>query len=254
MTDRIDWSVLEDALAESVRSGTVPVFWWRDDDAVEVTAALERLLSLVERYGTGLLVASIPSGASAGLAARLRPIPGLSVAVHGISHRNNAPADRKKQELGEFGDEDEIIRDLEQGLVRMRSRRLFGDQCLPVLVPPWNRISQTIAERLPEAGYRGLSCYGDESRSPWVKGLRIANTQVDPIFWRGGGGLLPPEQLLEALSDTIRRRSGQPIGLLTHHLVHDEAIWSFLEGFCERVSRVGARWIAPENLFFGGPS
>ncbi len=250
MTGRIDWTVLEDALAESIRGGSAPVFWWRDDDAVEATPALERLLSFVERYGTGLLVASIPSGSTPGLAARLRPVPGLSVAVHGISHSNNAPADRKKQELGEFGDEDETIRNLGHALVRMRN--LFGDQCLPVLVPPWNRISRSIAERLPDAGYKGLSCYGDESRTPGGNGLRIANTHVDPIFWRGGGGLLPPEQLLGGISETIRHRPGHPIGLLTHHLVHDDDIWGFLEGFCERVSRAGAGWIAPADLFAEG--
>ena len=39
----------------------------------------------------------------------------------------------------------------------------------------------------------------------------------------------------------------EPIGLLTHHLVHDEAMWRFLEEFLTHTSvRPGIEWLSPE--------
>jgi hypothetical protein len=52
--------------------------------------------------------------------------------------------------------------------------------------------------------------------------------------WRGGPRFAGREQLLGKLTTllALRRRQdlwSEPIGLLTHHLVHDEEAWRFLD-------------------------
>ncbi len=59
------------------------------------------------------------------------------------------------------------------------------------------------------------------------------NTHVDPIFWRGDRGLVDPETLIADLVTTLQERRmeqadrDEPLGLLTHHLVHTEGVWAF---------------------------
>jgi hypothetical protein len=44
---------------------------------------------------------------------------------------------------------------------------------------------------------------------------------------------------------------GEPIGLLSHHLVHDEAIWFFCEALLEQIARLGLSFTAAERVFSG---
>src|SRR3546814_16352288 len=72
------------------------------------------------------------------------------------------------------------------------SSRLFGDRWLPVLVPPWNRIADAVAERLAELGSRGLSAFGGAGRT--FPGILRLGCRVDPVDWHGRTGLVgcPP--------------------------------------------------------------
>jgi hypothetical protein len=56
--------------------------------------------------------------------------------------------------------------------------------------------------------------------------------------------------LLATLADLVedglagRRDADEPIGLLTHHLVHDPWVWRFLEALLARLGRVpGLRFV-----------
>ncbi len=60
------------------------------------------------------------------------------------------------------------------------------------------------------------------------------DTHLDLMRWRGGPRFTGREPLLGRLTALLesRRRQGlwgEPIGLLTHHLVHDEEAWRFLD-------------------------
>ena len=47
----------------------------------------------------------------------------------------------------------------------------------------------------------------------------------------------------EAIEARVTGVTNEPIGLLTHHGAHDEAIWSFCESLLERLRRSPAvRW------------
>src|SRR3546814_17676244 len=114
------------------------------------------------------------------------------------------------------------------------SSRLFGDRWLPVLVPPWNRIADAVAERLAELGYRGLSTFGGAGRT--FPGILRLDCRVDPVDWHGGRGFVGvPRALGPVLRHLRARRTGDtpdlPTGLLTHHPQMDEATWGFCPAF-----------------------
>lgn len=252
MTTETDWSALENSLATLSASGKHTRFWWRDDDAIEATSQLDRLVDLSNRFDVPVLLAVIPCDAERSLATRLAEEPLAIPAVHGFAHVNHAAADEKKQELGKHRPADHVIAELFQGRRILDS--LFGEKLAPVLVPPWNRISPEVVPLLPEKGFKGLSCFGAEDAIPTVEGLSIRNTHLDVIDWRGSRGLTSQSVLLDRLASLIAHHAasenGSPIGLLTHHLVHDGLVWNFVEELMDRISRHEAcSWVGPQELF-----
>jgi hypothetical protein len=67
-----DWGQLDRALEDLERRGGQARFWWRDDDAIEDTTALRRLVDLAQRFRAPILLAVVPSRARRSLAALLR--------------------------------------------------------------------------------------------------------------------------------------------------------------------------------------
>lgn len=229
------WQPLIEALGRWRYAGRRPTFWLRDDDAIEPTPALDRLVALTGKHDLPLGLAVIPAHAEEALAHQIADKPHVTALVHGWSHDNHAPPQAKKQELGPHRPAEIVLDELAQALRRIE--HLFGAQSAPLLVPPWNRIDAPLVPHLTGLGYRGLSVFG----KPKPAEIRIVNSTVDIIDWHGTRGCRDHgvlvgeivEQLDAALAD-----SGQPpIGLLTHHLVHDEAAWDFLE----RLFKVAAR-------------
>ena len=216
-----------DRFAEEV-ARSKPVFWLRDDDAVALTPALERLLS----FGVPVALAVIPDLAEPNLFRT-----DVAFLQHGCDHRNRAAAGEKKTE---FPVREPIAEAL--GRLRRSHERLVamgGGKVLPVVAPPWNRMRRELAAELPRIGIRGLSGYGDEDALP---GVQQINTQVDIVAWRDGKRFIGDEDAVRlALS-----RKDKPVGWLTHHAVHDDAAWNFLERlFALR----GPRWVSAAELF-----
>lgn len=150
--------------------------------------------------------------------------------LHGLEHRNNAPPGAKRQELG-YAPPDAFIAQLSQGLARHRA--IFGDKARPVMVPPWNRIDQDIIPRLHDIGFEGLSIRVVAAASSLPD--CAYNTHIDPVDWGEGKRLGEPALLVEriaALAD-----AGEPVGLLTHHLIHDGATWRFVDRLLALLAR-----------------
>ena len=232
------WAPLDEALSEAGANGCPVTVWWRDDDAVQATSQLERLLALSERCGCPLAVAAIPAALEGSLAAQIESRPDVHVLVHGLRHVNHAPSGEKKAEFGPHRPEQEMASDAERALRTAHS--VVGHRLLPVFVPPWNRIASELLPHLAALGYRGLSTFADRrSREP-AQTLRQVNTHFDPIDWRGSRSLSDPDHLVAQLARTVDARSrnitDEPVGILTHHLVHDEAIWNFCEHLFDRLS------------------
>lgn len=237
-----NWTALDDELSLWADSGRVARFWLRDDDAVEPTPALERLVGLTAARNLPATLAVIPEHTGAALAERLATAPTLSVAVHGWSHRSYSPAGEKKQELGLHRPLKDVLDELSAGLARLRA--LYTDRHVSMLVPPWNRIAPEIAAELPELGYGSLSTFGAEKPAS----IHLINTHVDLMDWHGARGGRDDESLLAEIIVRLKAlRGGDGVmGFLTHHLVHDEKAWTFLTRLIDAVqSHPGAAWIDP---------
>ena len=234
-----DWTPLDTELARWREAGQALPFWWRDDDAVETSPALDRLVALADRFGLPVHLAVIPAGATPALAETVAVTPALIPLVHGWAHANHAPEGEKK---AEFGAHRSLAMRRDEAAQSMQTLSgLFGAALAPVFVPPWNRIAPDFAPTLKSLGYSALSTFGPRKTPEETPGLAIANTHLDPIDWRGSRSLAAPARLIAQLTrDLADRREGrvdnaEPYGLLTHHLVHDAAIWSFTESLLGRL-------------------
>jgi peptidoglycan/xylan/chitin deacetylase (PgdA/CDA1 family) len=231
------------ALDARARAGNPACLWWRDDDAVEPSGPLDRLLHLAEEYEAPVTLAVIPEPTGSALAQRLAGLSGVSVAVHGWSHRNHAPKGEKQQELGAHRPVGVIFDELAQGAARLRE--LHQTRFVPVLVPPWNRIAPSVVEGLPAIGFKAISTFGPAKPAP----LRTINTHVDLIDWRGTRGGRPSEILFNDIAGALHQPELGAIGLLSHHLVNDAQAWSFLAQVFELTrDHPGCRWVGITEL------
>ncbi len=252
----LDWSPLDQALSRARDRGYPVQLWWRDDDAVADTPALDRLLSLSRRAGAGIALAAIPQRIEASLAERLRAEDHAFALVHGWSHANHAPAGEKKAEFGAHRPIEVMAGEAEQALRHAQER--LGDKLLPVFVPPWNRVAPGLPPYLAGARFQGLSTFTDRKTAFPVPGLLQVNTHVDPIDWHGTRSLLDPARIIASLAGAIERRAvggadpAEPIGFLTHHLVHDDVIWAFCEALMVRLAAQAVPVLRPDLVFSGG--
>ena len=246
------WRGLSDEIARWRDAGRAADFWWRDDDAARPDPALARLLALSADAAIPLALAVVPSGADPALLAGLGET--VCVLQHGTDHRNRAGPDEKKTEFPAAEPQQAAIARLVTAREQLQAQA--GRRFVPVLAPPWNRLPKPLVAHIAAAGYRGLSQYGVRSRPYSAKDLKQVNTHVDIIAWRSGGGFAGETEALEA---TVRhlsaRRAGvadaaEPTGFLTHHAVHDEAAWGFLQRLFETTRAIpGVAWRRAEELF-----
>lgn len=219
LTRHLDW------FAE--RGLTVPV-WWRDDDAVEPTPALERLLRIANTYEIEVALAVIPASATEALAGRLAGERFACVLQHGYEHRNFQDKSRgeKAAELGRRRDPDEAIALIRRG--RQRLDELFGARFVPIMVPPWNRIAPRISSRLGEAGLHGLSTFTQFHPRALVQ----VQTHVDMIKWKKDRRFIGWRSAFLRFDYHLARRrtnASEPLGILSHHLAQTDACFEFLE-------------------------
>lgn len=219
--------------------------WLRDDDAVEPSAALDTLLAMTGSNGVPVTLAVIPQHTGEALARRLDDAPHALVAVHGWSHVNHAPDGEKKQELGAHRPAEIVLGELKTGFQRLKS--LHEGRFISMLVPPWNRVAAGLLPELGEQGFTSLSVFGPEkSGSP----IHLINTHVDIMDWHGTRSGRSAAVLFAELANEIGKADPAPItGVLTHHLVHDDAAWTFLEAlFAITRDHPGCEWVVPQPI------
>lgn len=229
------WHAFDEEVARWREMGRPAQLWWRDDDAADAGPALDRLLAVQHETEVPLALAVVPANATEALAERLAGEGGIDVLQHGYAHTNHAPPSDRKVELGPHRPAMMVLGELGAGWMALE--RLFGPRALPVLVPPWNRIAPPLIPPLPEIGFRGLSTFGGRSRAEPAKGLLQVNTHLDIVDWKAGRGFIGEEAALAVLVRALgesRRRSGEPVGVLSHHLAMDERGWDFLRSLLGR--------------------
>lgn len=287
------WEALGAELGRWGEAGRKADLWWRDDDAVEPTEALDRLLEAAGDTPVGLAV--IPKNTGKPLVEQLAGVDTVWVLQHGYRHRNHEPEGERPAEFGASRVHEPLIdslndrrnhwsmrhrtqphlhaapraqnmtHDPSHGMAAMlgemiwgqnRLRELHGARYLPVFVAPWNRLAAQVRTAMHGMEYGGLSLYGERPRPLASIDVVWVNTHVDVIRWRGARGFVGADSALAKLVDHLgRRREGEaparePTGLLTHHLVMDDAAWDFvieLKRFID--DHPAARWLAPPEVF-----
>jgi hypothetical protein len=216
----------EAALAGELKTwaeaGLRPRLWLRDDDAVTDSPALRQLIDWAAGWQIPLALAVIPRAADESLVEFVFKQNCLTVLVHGWAHQDHEARPMKKTELGTGRALAAVVADVAAGIARIGE--LFGERMLPVLVPPWNRVREDLVPILGDLGYMGISTFGGR-RFPGA-GLIEANAHIDIMDWRERRGRLLPALISELVRELKGRREagmpGEPVGVLTHHAVHDD--------------------------------
>ncbi len=227
------WQRLEHELDRWQDAGCEASFWWRDDDTIAPTAALDRLADLGAAHRVPISIAVIPADMRPGLAEWLQSRPLITVLQHGYTHQNHARPGQRKLELGGDLDANQASDNLMRGLRRLQDE--VGTHFCPVLVPPWNRVDAGLIEVLPAIGFCGISTTRARLEANPAPGLLQVNTHLDPVHWRHDGGFIGIYPALAQLVQHLgARRLGyrdadEPTGILTHHLVQNESVWRFCD-------------------------
>jgi hypothetical protein len=262
--DRAAWTALIAELDQWQAAGRGATVWWRDDDAGRAHPAFARLLALATRIPVPLALAVVPAWLEDPVAADLDAAPGrLAVLQHGAAHRNHEPPGAaetrgKPAECGAGRPPAVVLAELAEAGARLRRR--LGARCLPVLVPPWNRVDPGVTVGLPAHGYRGLSTFGARPTATPTGALQQVNCHVDPIVWRDRKRFAGIAASLEGLRRHLAdRRAGrvdseEPTGLLTHHRELSEAGWAWLETLLDRLRAHPAVAFPPARTLFGLPA
>ena len=242
---------LDDELDQWAAAGRAVSLWWRDDDAAAATPQLTRLVGAARRHRLPLAIAAVPATMQPDLVGALSA-PGITVLQHGYAHTNHAGEGKRAVECGGERPVKEVLAELSDGMrILMRE---FGASFMPFLVPPWNRIDPAVAAMLSQQGFFGLSSFGPRhyggtggegstEDAPLVMPPRCVaiNAHLDLLTWKGGASFAGAEKVIRLFAERLQdRRLGrtdpdEPFGILTHHLDHDEATWSFLERLLGRL-------------------
>ncbi len=142
---------------------------------------------------------------------------------------------------------------------RARLTALFGSRALAVLAPPWNRFDESFLALLRGCGIGAISRVGPR-RARWpARGVFAANVHVDLVAWRGDRGFIGGAAALDGLAGHLRARrraqvdGDEPSGILTHHLVQDEATGDFLSRLVAlTAAHPAARWLDAGEVFAPG--
>ncbi|HVY88581.1 MAG TPA: DUF2334 domain-containing protein [Hyphomonadaceae bacterium] len=217
MLDFLALARLNHELAIWRRAWKSPVLWWRDDDAREPTWQLKRLLHV--RGELPLTLAVIPDGNMPELAARLEGVEGITIAQHGVDHENRLPAGGARSEFPEWTRQEEINVAVAAGQAKMVSAGLDPR----LFVPPWNEPTDMQLTAVAAVGY---DTYSTGAFGSPRNGLKHVGAQIDVLRWKGQPHFKGRRRIFDAIRAQLekRRETGdfeEPIGILTHHLVHD---------------------------------
>lgn len=226
------------------RQGNRPMFWVRDDDACEMSVPLATLQAFAAQYDIRIGLAIIPGNVRSSLLDFLAKHDQFVPMCHGWKHINYGSPGRG----GEFGRERSVsLLEADARLALKAFYSYFGNESNPVFVPPHGRIAPALIPRLRGLGFSALSVGPGilerralplVSRIPWTRLIRVPvgptfpriNVHIDPIDWTRRTACDPKAVAARLVAHLRLRRHGLvdfmvPIGILMHHLDHDNQVW-----------------------------
>ena len=222
MADEAVWQPLVGELQRWRQAGRAADLWLRDDDAIEPTAALDRLLALAGRHSIPLTLAVIPAlcrRSTRRQAFRRAPRYGRGAWLGASQPR--AARRQEGRARGAPAGGDRACRAF-SGQGRHRSALPRKQRADPgSALEPHRLEPRAAALRARLCG----PCRSTARQSRRRSG--IVNTHVDIVDWQAGKACRDHAALVGQLVEELGRRlasgSPEPVGILTHHLVHDEA-------------------------------
>ena len=248
------WQAVHQELSLWQRHGLTASVWVRDDDATDVTEALNQLERIARRFSIQIGLAVIPTKVRQALITHLEPHSETFYPMcHGYTHADHGIEGHPS----EFGDDRPLAALAEEAqLASAAFRTHFGRP--PVFVPPYSRISPHLEKRLTQFGFKRLSNIPGKTqrglaklhrsishlpRLPRYLAMPVPNVDIhiDVIDWGAHSAKSSHQVASELLGELRMRRKGYipphtPIGVLTHHLVHDGLIWQSFEELLENLA------------------
>lgn len=248
------WNLLTDELDMWQNAGRTATFWWRDDDAIQYTEQLEQLDQLSRTHSVPLSIAAIPARLQPSLIDFVKTRQNITVLQHGYAHQSHAAKGVKKIEIGGQREAGDIEAELRDGYHILSEA--FGDQFLPVLVPPWNRIDVHAYALLTRVGFTGLSSMWARKEAFPVAGLHQVNCHLDPVNWRQDRGIIDEHLAIGQLHlHLFGRRTGfldadEPTGILSHHLDQTAEVWNFCDHLFKLLTEhPAASWLEAKTIW-----
>ena len=226
-----------------------PEFWWRDDDATHHCSELDPLIELAHNLAIPCILAVIPASFSETLSGKIAHDNFITPVQHGYSHQNHATEHEKKQELGNHRPLSDVEAEILQGFSDLKKSfpRFF-----PVMVPPWNRMHESVAEQLEDMGFRGVSTFAAQrfDRAP-----KQINVHIDIIDWRGSRRQKPLDVIVAELVANLRQKRENPnsdlcaTGIMTHHKDQSREDWTVLHLLFQTILDQGGVFRDAPELF-----
>ncbi len=250
-----EWKTLTDELDMWHSAGKTATFWWRDDDATQLTEKLEQLDQLSRHHHVPLGIAVIPAYLDQSLIDFVKTRPHINILQHGYAHQSYADTGAKKIEIGGQRNNSSLRDELSVGFEILKGA--FNKQFIPVLVPPWNRIEARSYPALQAVGFAGISSMWARKVSHPAPGLLQVNTHLDPVNWRQDRGFIDKNSAIGHLQlHLLCRRTGfvdtdEPTGILTHHLDQSADVWDFCHELFGRLNEHPAvGWMDAKNIWY----
>jgi hypothetical protein len=243
-------------------------FWLRDDDACEMTAPLARLRDVGRQHNINIGLAVIPGKIQPSLLdvlAESREV--FHPMCHGWIHADYGRPG-KPEEFGSRRPFSALCSDAK--LAYNTFSEHFGGSNV-MFVPPYNRIAAALVEALPGIGFAAVSAwpgFGEramlrlDSRLPWLPAVTMprpravprVDVHIDLIDWKRVTARDTPSVAADVVGQLRLRRRGflpsdYPVGLLTHHLVHDARIWELCDDLLQLLgAHATAEFLAAASL------
>ena len=232
-------------------------FWWRDDDVSDSTEELKELISFSCLNKIPVNLAVIPQNLSNEAIKLIKQYTHISVVQHGYSHINYANVG---EPLNEFG----LHRSLEIQLkeIRIGFEKLitaFGNQFVPVFVPPWGHIAESVIEQVSTIGIKGISLIGDHDKI--YPNLINNNVHVDIHSWKTESDtsyqvkIRPYNQIIDDVNNKIKKEKSDDdcliIGILTHSQIMGNNDWHIFGKLVKAIKKMGIEFIGIEKILHG---
>ena len=248
---------LKTVINAKVRSGYEVEFWWRDDDVFDSTEELKELISFSCLNKIPVNLAVIPKKLSNEAIKLIKQNSHISVVQHGYSHTNYANVGEPLNEFGHHRSLEIQLKEIQIGFEKLMTA--FGNQFVPVFVPPWGHIADSVIEQISTIGIKGISMIGD--RDKIYPNLINNNVHVDIHSWKTESdssyevNIRSYNQIIDDIFNKIKIEKSDDecltIGILTHSQIMGNNDWHIFGKLVKAIKKMGIEFIDAEKILHG---